>query len=448
MTAPVQPTEAKPQPHAAEHDLDFELPNAPKFSRGRIVGVAAVVGVALVGAFAAAYFPRHSQQNELAVATQHASEGRLRVEVVAPKLAASDRALTLPGSVQSLEETTLFPQTNGYVRKWNVDLGDKVQKGQVLIEIDTPELDQQIQQAAAQVAEAKAKVEQAKANSSLAKVNLDRYEKLTPEGVTSKADLDQKKAQAEVGVSSVTVAEATVSAEEANLRRLSQLKGFARVVAPFDGTITKRWVERGALVSAGTANPLYRVSATDPARVFIQIPQDVAPSIKVGIVSKVSVREFPGRTFDGTIARSSGELDQMSRTMLTEVRVPNPKSELLPGMYAEVALTLPIPHRVLEIPATAVIADARGVRVAVVGPDDTLVLTNVVIERDDGAVMQISSGLLPDQRVVKNGGSQLVDGLAVDPHMTPTAPPAAPANPVGSGTGNAGPAAPTASAKD
>lgn len=445
MTTPdPNATEAKPQVPAADHELDFELPAAPKVGSGRLVVVGAVVCVALAGAFAVAYLPRRSQQNDLAVDTQRASEGRPKVEVVLPKLAASDRDLTLPGSVQSLEETTLFPQANGYVRAWHTDLGDKVVKGQVLVEIDTPELDQQIQQAAAQLAEAKAKVEQAKANSALAKVSLDRYEKLTPEGVTSQADLDQKKAQAEVGESSVTVSEATVAANEANLRRLSQLKSFARVVAPFDGTVTKRWVERGALVATGNGNPLYRISAMDPARVFIQIPQDVAPSIKVGIPAKVSVREFPGRPFQGAISRSAGELDQMSRTMLTEVRVPNPKSELLPGMYAEVALTLPIPHRVLEVPATAVMTDARGVRIAVVGADDALQLVNVVIERDDGATIQISSGLLPDQRIVKNGGSQLVDGMLVEARLAPPTPgPAGSVAPRGS-VGNAGPTPPAA----
>ncbi len=422
MTDTTPHNEAKPQARAAEHELDFELPSAPKVSVTRIAFISSIFVVVLGAAFALAYVPRHLQKNQLAVDTQQASEGHLRVEVVTPTLAASDRALTLPGSVQALEETTLFPQTGGYVRTWKVDLGDKVSKGQLLVEIDTPELDQQIQQAAAQLAEAKAKIEQAKANSSLAKVNLERYEKLTPEGVTSQADLEQKKAQAEVGASSVTVAEATVAAEQANLRRLSQQKGFARVAAPFDGTITKRWVERGALVSAGTANPLYRVSATDPARVFIQIPQDIAPSIAVGIAAKVLVREFPGRGFDGFVARSSGALDSTSRTMLTEVRVPNPTSDLLPGIFAQIALTLPVPHRVLEIPGTALITDAHGVRVAVVTADDTIVMTDVVIERDDGAVIQIASGLLPDERVVKNASSQLVDGLVVEPRLAAPAP--------------------------
>ena len=431
-------SKAKPE---ADDALDFELPAAPKVGRGKLVGLAVVLVVVLGAAFAVAYLPRRHQTNALAEATQQAAEGKPRLEVVVPRLAASDRDLSLPGSVQSLEETTLYPQANGYVKKWNVDLGDKVVKGQVLVEIDTPELDQQIQQASAQLAEAKAQVEQAKANSSLAKVNLERYEKLTPEGVVSVADLDQKKAEANVSASSVTVAQATQAATGANLGRFTQQKTFSKVIAPFDGRVTQRWVERGALVSMGNANPLYRVAAVDPARVFIQIPQDVAPSIKNGIAAKVSVREFPNRTFDGVISRSAGELDQMSRTMLTEIRVPNPKSELLPGMYAVVALTLPVPHRVLEVPASAVITDSHGVRVAVVGADDTLKLITVAIERDDGATIQISSGLLPEQRVVKNGSSQLVDGLSVDPKLVPMA-----GGPAAAPSGGSPPAPPSPSA--
>jgi len=202
--------------------------------------------------------------------------------------------------------------------------------------------------------------------------------------------------------------------QQANIRRLLQLKSFARVVAPFAGTVTARNVERGSLVSAGNATPLFKVAILDPVRVFVQVPQDAASGVKNGLEAKVNVREYPGRAFEGKVARSAGALDQNTRTMLVEVRVPNPKNELLAGMYAEVSLTLPSSHRVLEVPATALLNDAKGLRVALVEPDNTLRLVPVTVERDTGATVLIASGVTADARVVKLSSADMVDGKRVD----------------------------------
>jgi len=334
--------------------------------------------------------------------------------VVAPKVTASDRAIALPGSVQPLEETLIYARANGYTRRWLVDMGDKVKEGQLLAEIDTPELDQELEQGRAQLAQAQASIGQSVANRDFSKTTLERYKQLTPAGLASQQDLDQKRAQSLVDEANVTVAQANANAQEANIRRLVQLKSFARVLAPFDGTITQRMIERGALVTSGNATPLFKISATDPMRVFVQIPQDVAPSVQIDAGAKVTVREYPNRVFDGTVWRSAGALDPTSRTMSTVVRIPNPKGEILGGMYAQVALTLPVPHRVLEIPATALLNDAKGLRVAVVDSDNKIRFTTVVIERDTGANLEISSGLQPTDRVVKIAGAELFDGKSVE----------------------------------
>jgi membrane fusion protein (multidrug efflux system) len=308
----------------------------------------------------------------------------------------------------------LFARASGYVRAWHVDIGDRVQQGQLLAEIETPELDQELLQARAQLLQARASRAQADANRKLAVANLERARRLAPTGIMSKAELEQNEAQAEVGSANVNVAEASVAAQQANIRRLEQLKSFSRVTAPFAGTITQRRVEVGALVTAGNGQPLFRLAAMDPARVFVQVPQDVAPSVRSGVPGTVTLREYPGRVFGGMVVRASGELDSATRTMNTEIRVPNGEGALLPGMYAEVAITLPSPHRVFDIPATALMNDSRGQHVAVVDGQQKLHLVPVVIERDNGATLAVSSGLSGNEQVVEIGSAAFLEGMQVE----------------------------------
>jgi len=308
----------------------------------------------------------------------------------------------------------VYARASGYVHKWNVDIGDKVKEGEVLAEIDTPDLDQQIDEAKATQTRMDASVVQSKASLTFSKQTLERTEAMVKNGVASTQELDQRRTQAQVDEANVTVAIATADAQRANLRRLMSLKQFSHVTAPFAGTVTERKAERGMLLTAGTGNPLFKIATIDPARVFIQVPQDVAPSIHPDLAAQVSVREFPGRTFDGKVARASGALDPQTRTMMTEIRVPNPKGELLSGMYAQIALSLPIPHHVFELPATAIQTDANGVRVATVTADGTVKLVRVVVERDTGPTVLIASGLDGTERVAKLASAELVDGRQVD----------------------------------
>jgi RND family efflux transporter MFP subunit len=406
------PTNSKAAP-AGDADLDFELPPPAKVSGGK--GTLIVAGVLLVMAiaFAAGLLPRLTARRALETEATSTAQSIPRVEVLKAKVITSDRDLVLPGSIEALEQTVIYARSQGYVKKWLVDIGDKVTEGQLLAEIDTPELDAQLEQARAQSAQAEADVVRAKANHNFSQANYERYQKLAPAGVASQQDLDRQQAQAGVDDANVTVAQATVTAQQANVRRLQMLKSFSRVTAPFAGTIIAREAERGALVNAGST-PLFKLAAIDSVRVMIQVPQDVAPSVRVSVPAKVTVREFAGVPFAGTVARSAGALDEVSRTMNVEVRVPNPDGKLLTGMYAQVALTLPTPHRLFEIPVTALYSDARGTRVATVGDDGRVTMKPIGVERDTGQSLQISTGLDGTERIVKLANAELTDGSKVE----------------------------------
>ena len=420
----MSPHDETPNPaaiRAADHEgaesgdpLGFAIPEPAVLTKARAISLAFGVAVVLGGAFVLSYLPKRHARAELEASTQTETQATTRLNVIAAKVVASDRAIVLPGSAQPLEETIIYARANGYTRRWLVDIGDKVKEGDLLAEIDTPELDQELEQAHAQLAQFRASIAQANANRDFSKSTFERYKQLTSAGLASQQDLDQRRAQSLVDEANVGVSQANTAAQEANIRRLTQLKSFARVVAPFGGTITQRTIERGALVTSGNATPLYKIAATDPMRVLVQVPQNVAPSVKTGTTVKVSVREYPTRAFDGVVSRSAGALDSATRTMNTVVRVPNPNGELLAGMYAQVALTLPTPHRVLEVPSTALVNDAKGVRVAIVDGENKIRFVPIVIERDTGATIEISSGLEGNERIVKLASADLYDGKAVE----------------------------------
>jgi RND family efflux transporter MFP subunit len=405
-------------PQQNGHDLGFELPPPAKLTPTRAVLVTSVVVVVLAGAFLAAYLPRRKAQAELTERATESESAVMRVKAQKPKVMSSDRALVLPGTISPLASIVVYSRANGYVKKWAVDIGDRVAEGQVLAELETPELDQQISQARAQIAQAEASVLQAVANAEFSKANLDRYNLLSSQGLAAQQDVDKQRAQAKVDEASVVVAKANVQAMQSNLGNLEQLKGFARVTAPFAGTITTRSVDVGALVTAGSSpgsgTALFTLVSADPVRVFIQVPQDVAPSVRAGANADVTVREYPGKLFHGTITRAAGALDTASRTMNTEVRVPNPDNALLTGMYAEVALTLPNPHKVYELPATALFNDAHGLRLATVGADHRVKMVKVVMERDVGSTVLISSGIEDDSMIIDIARADISDGTEVE----------------------------------
>ena len=420
---------------APNGDLGFELPPPAVVSRARIVALGGILAIVLVGVFLGAYLPRRKARAALEEGVRSAEGTATRVEVVTPKIIGSDRPLTLPGSVQALEETTIYPRTNGYVKAWLVDIGDKVTEGQLLAEIDIPENVQERSQARAQLAQARAQLEQARANRDFSASTLKRYEALASNGVASQQDLEQKRGQAKVDEATVGVAESAVRAQQANVERLSEIAAFAKITAPFAGTITERRIQRGMLVTPGMTTPLFKLASTDPVRVLVAVPQNVAPSVKSGQKAQVAVREYPGKPFEGTVARTAGALDSATRTMTTEVRVPNPEGKLLTGMYADVSLQLSVTRKIVEIPSTALFSDSKGLRVAVIDGQNKVRFVAITIDRDTGPTLQIAAGLDGSERVVKLANVELTEGMGVETFVAP--PPSA--------TASAGPA-PTGSA--
>jgi membrane fusion protein (multidrug efflux system) len=417
------PQNPQPAPIPANHDpqapeeLGFSLPPPAKASR---TGVIAVLAVLVGGAFVFGWVQRSKAHSSVVLASPEARP--TRVEVLKPAVVESDRTMSLPGTVRALEQTKIYPRVSGYVRRWLVDLGDKVTAGQLLVEIDTPELDAQLAQARAQLAQAQAAVKQVVAQRDYSKSNTQRYESLADQKLVSKAQVEQTQAQASTDEASVASAEANVVAQQANVRRLIDTQAFSRVVAPFAGTVTTRNIERGDLVSEAKTTELYTIVATDPVRVFVDVPQTVAPNVRAGTEATLVVREYPGRKFTGKITRAAGALDPDLHTMTTEVQVPNPDGALMPGMYVQAVLSFPVPHRVVEIPATALYSDAQGLRVGVVDAQQKLHFAPITIERDTGATLQVATGLTGDERVVKIAVPGLLEG---DP-LEVTGPPATP----------------------
>jgi RND family efflux transporter MFP subunit len=412
--------ESSSHPHAQEpEDLGFPLPPPARTSRVKVL----VVFVVLVGvAFAFGWVQRskaHSRVDAPVVAAK-----AVRVEVIKPAVVESDRAMSLPGTVRALEQTKLYPRVTGYVRKWLVDIGDKVKAGQLLVEIDTPELDAQLSQARAQLAQAQAAVNQVVAQRDYSKSNTERYASLADQQLVSKSQVEQTQAQASTDEASVASAQSNVVAQQANVRRLLETQAFARVVAPFAGTITTRNIERGDLVTETRTTELYTIAAIDPVRVFVDVPQSAAASVRVGAEASLVVREFPDRKFVGKVTRAAGALDPDLHTMTTEVQVPNPDGALMPGMYVQVALTFSVPRRVFEVPSTALYSDAEGLRIAIVDAQHKLRFVPITIERDTGATLQIATGLTGDERVVKIAVPGLGNGETVEIAAPAAHPPA------------------------
>jgi len=429
MTSQAEHSPPSNAPH--DDDLGFELAKPARWSPTRIlVGVFITAGV-FAALFSFAYLPRRAARETLVKEAAERMQAVPRVAFVTPRLVSSERKLSLPGNVQPLEEAVLYARASGFVRRWLVDIGQHVNEGELLAEIDTPELDQELAQARAALAQAQANVVQARANKGLATTRLDRTGRLVEAGRSPQQDLDQSQAQSVVGDADLSVAEANVAAQNANIRRINDVRAYSRVIAPFAGTVTERSIERGSLVTAGNvATPLFKLASTDTVRVFVQVPQDAAPAVVVNAPAELAVREFPNEKFTGVVSRTAGALDSATRTLSTEVRVANPSGRLLAGMYAEVKLSLPSERRVFELPATVLMADAAGLRIGIVQPDDTVHLQRITLERDLGASVQVATGLTGAERVVQIAGVELDEGEKVEPVAgTPLSAPGAAGSP-------------------
>jgi RND family efflux transporter MFP subunit len=310
------------------------------------------------------------------------------VAVAKPDTRGQSDSINLPGRLQAYAQAQLFARVSGYLRAWHADIGTPVRSGQLLAEIDAPDLDQQIMQATANLAAAKA-------NAELAATTLQRGQSLMPTGAISKQVLDQRIADA-------NNKQGLFMSAQADLDRLRVLEGYKRITAPFDGLVTARATDVGALINAGGSGgpALFVVSDVGRLRLYVNVPQNFVPSVRVGTKAQFTVPEYPGRSFTATVEASAQSVDPASGTTRMQLVVDNAKGELMTGAYATVRLTLSHPDVAVNVPASALIINRSGLRVATVGDDNRIVLKQVAIRRDLGSVVEIESGLTPEDRVV------------------------------------------------
>jgi RND family efflux transporter MFP subunit len=331
------------------------------------------------------------------------------VSVIHPKLGAPQQEIVIPGDMQPYTDAPIFARTSGYLKKWNADIGANVKAGQLLAEIDAPEVDQQLQQARADLATAQA-------NLNLAEITAVRYKDLLKTDSVAQQDVDN-------AAGNLDARRTAAESARSNVKRLEELQAFEKVYAPFDGMITARNTDIGQLIdsgsSGGTARELFHIAAVDKLRVYVNVPQFDSPEIKPGLRAQLVLREFPGRTFEGTVVRSSGAIDASTRTLLTEVDVENSSHLLKPGGYVEVHLKLPAPINTFTIPVNAEIFKSAGLQVAIVKNGKTISLVPVTPGHDFGTETEIVAGLKGDDWIVLNPSDSLTDGAQVRVAETP-----------------------------
>jgi len=324
----------------------------------------------------------------------------MSVSVTKPKTASASQELTLPGNLQAFSDTPIYARTTGYLKRWHADIGKKVKAGELLAEIDAPELDDQLQQAKADHATAEA-------NYHFAQSTAVRWEALLKTDSVSKQEADEKR-------NDMAARKAVLEAARYNVLRLEKLQSYKRIYAPFDGVITARNVDVGTLIDAGSApaKEMFHIASTKRLRVFVNVPQAYAREVGPGMTAELSLAEFPGQRFKGVFARSSQSIDAATRTLLSEVDVDNATGELLPGSYAQVHLKLSAEHAALTVPVNTLLFRPEGVMVAVL-QSDRAVLTPVKLGRDYGTVVEIVTGLNATDSVILNPSDSLVSGAQV-----------------------------------
>jgi RND family efflux transporter MFP subunit len=372
-----------------------ELPPASP-RKAVIIVIMVVLILALSGALS--LFSRFRAGRALAKETEIDSVPT--VVVVRPIAEKPDEELVLPATLQAYEESPIYARTSGYLLHWYKDIGSHVSKGDLLADIDTPEVDQELSQA-------RAARQQSSAQLDIAKISAERWLNLRKTDSVSQQETDTQ-------TSTYQQAQANLAAADANVRRLEQLESFKRVYAPFSGVLVKRNVDPGALISAGSAGvELFILARVDPLRVFINVPQAYSPAIKNGMPAFITLSEMPGQKFKGTVTRTAEAIDPATRTLLTEVDVPNKDGRLLRGSFGEVHFNPKIDVAKLTIPVNAMLFRKEGPRVAVVGPDNKVQLRPITIGRDYGATLEVLGGVSPDERVIVNPADSLDDGQVV-----------------------------------
>lgn len=397
-------------------------------SRITIWAICLTTLLVFAGAFVAGYIPLHQRTALMQSEAEQQERTLPRVNVVQVGPSPGESGLELPGSIQAVTEAPVLARADGYVKRRMVDIGDRVEAGQPLVEIEAPEMDEQIVQAKANVQQALSALDQAQANyqqgnadTELARVTAERWSSLAKKGIVSQQENDVYQAQYRSRAASLQSLEkaiaaqrGTVAAAQANVSRLEKMQSYLLVKAPFSGVITLRNVDVGALVTTGSTM-LFRIAQTDSLRVYVSVPQTHANSVRVGEPAQLTVSNLPSRHFVGTVARTANSLDPSSRTMLVEIHVPNHDGMLFPGMFAQVDLSRAHVNPPLTVPSDALIMQPGGSTVAVVRQDHTVHLQKIEVGRDYGDRLEVINGLHDGDTIIPNPGDLAHEGLKIDP---------------------------------
>ena len=394
MLPHMQPNKPIIEPTGPSHDVERRTHPHRRW----LIAVAAILIVAalLISGI------RSRMRAKAALANETTQTAVIPVSVVQPQLTAPTQEITLPGNVEPFVAAPIYSRTNGYLQKWYVDIGAHVKQGQLLAVIDTPEVDQQLQQSRSTLATAQA-------NLKLSDITANRYEGLLKSHAVSQQDVD-------TAVQTFHANQAIVEADQANVRQLETLQSFEKIYAPFDGIITARNTDIGDLIDSGSSGgvktDMFHIAQPGVLRVYVDVPESYAPSVKIGLVADLSLAEFPGRTFQGKVVRTADSINITTRTLHVEIDVANPSGTLLTGSYAEVKLKLPEVNTVYLLPVETLIFRSQDLNVAVV-KDGKVVLTRVTPGRDLGQRIEIVAGLSPEDQVIINPPDSIVSGQAV-----------------------------------
>lgn len=376
--------------HAAAHGVQ-RLKLLQRAKKWALSGLALLlIGAAVVLAF------RFSQSRALAAIAQEQS--RIYVKLVVPKISSSDSTLTLPGTLQGFVEAPIYARASGYIERWYKDIGEHVNQGDLLAQISAPEVAQQL-------IEAKASQEQARTNAQLAQTSFTRWESLLKQDAVSQQEVDERR-------NALAVANAVHTSATAAVHRLQELVSYSRIVAPFSGVITKRNIDIGNLVDAGSGTKLlFTIAKIDPLRVYVYVPQNYAQQIRVGSKTEIRLRELPGKIFSAQVVRTAGAIDPLTRTLQLEISLANTDGQLLPGAYVQVSIKSKDVHQQgVSIPSNTLLFRPEGPTVAVVDSEGKVRLQRVSIKRELGTEVELSDGVSIADRLIINPPDAIISG--------------------------------------